>query len=118
MGIFAPTAVVHGGVLTSGYPAAENPGVAVDVYRGDLGMESGRSQSVFAIDTRQVDSGALVRQARTNLLLGESVVLDDGTTITFSGFSEWVSVQTSYDPGQLTALGSAVLLLGGLSSPY
>ena len=52
VGIFAPTAVVHGGIMTSGVPGRRRiPGVAVDVYRGDLGMEGGRSQSVFAIDT-------------------------------------------------------------------
>ena len=99
VGIFAPTATLaHGGIMTSEFPSAQNPGVAVDVYRGDLGMEGGRSQSVFAIDTDQVDKGALVKQARTNLMTGQSVTLDDGTVITFTGYNEWVSLQTSYDP--------------------
>jgi len=114
VGIFAPTAFVHGGIMTSSFPAASNPGVAIDVYRGDLGMEGGRSQSIFSIDTSQVDKGALVKQARTNLMMGESVTLDDGTTITFTGYNEWVSLQTSFDPAQVWALVSAVLLLGGL----
>ena len=114
VGIFAPTAVVHGGIMTSGFPAPENPGVAVDVYRGDLGMEGGRSQSVFAIDTSQVDKGILVKQARQNLMLGESLTLDDGTEITFTGYNEWVSLQTSFDPAQVWALIFAVLLLIGL----
>ena len=114
VGIFAPTAFVHGGIMTSSFPAASNPGVAIDVYRGDLGMEGGRSQSIFSIDTSQVDKGALVKQARTNLMMGESVTLDDGTKITFTGYNEWVSLQTSFDPAQVWALVSAVLLLGGL----
>ena len=114
VGIFAPTAIVHGGIMTSSYPAPENPGVAVDVYRGDLGMEGGRSQSVFAIDNNQVDNGLLIKQARSNLMVGESITLDDGTTITFTGFNEWVSLQTSFDPAQLWALVFAVLLLVGL----
>ncbi len=114
VGIFAPTAVLHGGIMTSAYPAADDPGVAVDVYRGDLGMENGRSQSVFAIDMGQVDKGALVKQARSNLAVGESITLDDGTAITFTGYQEWVSVQTSYDPAQLAALFSAIFLLCGL----
>jgi cytochrome c biogenesis protein len=100
--------------MTSGFPAPENPGVAVDVYRGDLGMEGGRSQSVFAIDTSQVDKGILVKQARQNLMLGESLTLDDGTEITFTGYNEWVSLQTSFDPAQVWALIFAVLLLIGL----
>jgi len=114
VGIFAPTAFVHGGIMTSSFPAADNPGVAIDVYRGDLGMEGGRSQSIFSIDTSQVDKGALVKQARSNLMLGESVTLDDGTKITFTGYNEWVSLQTSFDPAQVWALVSAVLMLGGL----
>lgn len=114
VGIFAPTAVVHGGIMTSGFPAPNNPGVAVDVYRGDLGMEGGRSQSVFSIDTSQVDKGILVKQARQNLMLGESLTLDDGTKITFTGYNEWVSLQTSFDPAQVWALVFAVLLLVGL----
>jgi cytochrome c biogenesis protein len=114
VGIFAPTALVHGGIMTSSFPAPQNPGVAVDIYRGDLGMEGGRSQSVFSIDTTQVDNGLLIKQARQNLLVGESVTLDDGTTITFTGFNEWVSLQTSFDPAQVWALIFAVTLLIGL----
>jgi cytochrome c biogenesis protein len=114
IGIFAPTAVVHGGIMTSSFPAPDKPGVAVDVYRGDLGMEGGRSQSVFSIDTDQVDNGLLVKQARANLMVGESVKLADGTTITFTGFNEWVSLQTSFDPAQVWALVFAVTLLIGL----
>ncbi|HEY5881507.1 MAG TPA: cytochrome c biogenesis protein ResB, partial [Nakamurella sp.] len=114
VGIFAPTAFVHGGIMTSTFPAPDSPGVAVDVYRGDLGMEGGRSQSVFSIDTNQVDKGALVKQARANMMPGESVTLDDGTVITFTGYNEWVSLQTSHDPAQGWALVFAVTLLIGL----
>ena len=114
VGIAAPTAVINDGIMSSAYPAAIKPGVAVDIYRGDLGMESGRAQSVFAIDQDQVDKGALVKQSRVNLYRGQSVTLDDGTTITFTGLKEWVSLQTSYDPAQGWALVSAIMLLAGL----
>ena len=100
--------------MTSSFPAPTSPGVAIDVYRGDLGMEGGRSQSIFSIDNSQVDKGALVKQARKNLMLGESVTLDDGIRITFTGYNEWVSLQTSFDPAQVWALVSAILLLCGL----
>ncbi len=114
VGIAAPTAVINGGIMSSVYPAAIKPGVAVDIYRGDLGMESGRAQSVFTIDQNQVDKGALVKQSRVNLYKGQSVTLDDGTKITFTGLKEWVSLQTSYDPAQGWALVSAIMLLAGL----
>ena len=113
VGIFAPTAFLHGGIMTSSFPAPDNPGVAVDVYRGDLGMEGGRAQSVFSIDTSQVDKGLLTKQARANLMVGESVTLDDGTQITFTGFNEWVSLQTSFDPAHLWALVFAVTSWSG-----
>lgn len=114
-GLFAPTAVVHGSLMQSSFPRADDPGVAIDVYRGDLGMEGGKPQSVFSVDQAQIDKGALVKQTRANLMAGESVTLDDGTKITFTGYSEWVSLQTSYDPAQLWLLISAVLLLLGLT---
>ena len=115
VGLFAPTQRVTGGIMTSAFPAARNPGVAIQVYRGDLGLDSGRPQSVFSIDSRQVANGLLVRQKTANLSQGQSVRLDDGTTITFTGYNEWVNLQTSYDPAQLGALISAVVLLCGLT---
>jgi cytochrome c biogenesis protein len=113
-GLFAPTAAERGGIMTSVFPAADKPGLAVDIYRGDLGMETGVPQSVFAIDQKQVDNGALVKQKRANLYVGDSAALNDGTTITFTGYTDWVSLQTSYDPAQLAALIFAITLLIGL----
>lgn len=114
VGIFAPTAFVHQGVMTSTYPAPESPGAAVRVFVGDLGLETGRSQSVFAIDEQQEELGLLNQVASQNLAPGETITLDDGTTIEFSGFREFVSLQTSYDPAQGWALVFAILLLIGL----
>jgi cytochrome c biogenesis protein len=114
VGIFAPSGVVNGGVLTSAYPDALRPMVAIEVYRGDLGMEGGRPQSVFAIDNNQVALKLLVSQGRANLAVGQSMTLDDGTKITFTGAQPWVSLQTSYDPAQGWALVSAIFLVAGL----
>ena len=115
VGLFAPTQRITAGIMTSSFPAARNPGVAIEVYRGDLGLDGGRPQSVFSIDTGQVANGLLIRQKTANLSPGQGVTLDDGTTITFTGFNEWVNLQTSYDPAQYGALVSAVLLLSGLT---
>jgi cytochrome c biogenesis protein len=114
VGIFAPSGVINDGVLSSAYPEPLDPQVAIEVYRGDLGMEGGHSQSVFAIDANQVALGLLVSQGRANLAVGESMTLDDGTKITFTGAQPWVSLQTSYDPAQGWALVSAVCLVAGL----
>ena len=114
VGIFAPSAFVHTGIMTSTFPAPNSPGVAIQIYRGDLGMETGKPQSIFSIDTDQVANGKLVKLNRSNLSLGQSMKLDDGTAITFTGFKQWVSLQTSYDPAQGWALVFAILLLIGL----
>ncbi|WP_098957598.1 cytochrome c biogenesis protein ResB [Pseudonocardia sp. N23] len=114
-GLFAPTSS-GGQVITSVYPDLRNPQVAVDVLRGDLGLDDGRGQSIFSVDQTQIDSGALTRVARSNLLPGESVTLDDGTRVRFDDVTPWVSLQVSHDPGQDTVLVFAILLLAGLGT--
>jgi cytochrome c biogenesis protein len=76
-GLFAPTAVYRGTLLDSGFPNLLNPAVAVDVLRGDLGLDAGRGQSIFTVDQSLVDSGRLARVARANLKPGQEIRLDD-----------------------------------------
>jgi cytochrome c biogenesis protein len=117
-GFFAPTAAARGdGTIRSASSQPLAPGVAVVVYRGDLGLDSGRPQSVYSIDQRQVDSGALREVATATLTPGRSTKLDDGTTITFDGYREWATIQVNRDPGQLSVLfASAAVVLGLLLS--
>jgi cytochrome c biogenesis protein len=114
-GLFAPTSS-GGDVVTSVFPDLLNPEAAVDVLRGDLGLDDGRGQSIFQVDQSKVDSGELVRVARANLVPGESVTLDDGTVVTFDGVENFVSLQVSHDPGQTAVLVFAILLLAGLGA--
>jgi cytochrome c biogenesis protein len=46
--------------------------------------------------------------------VGESTTLPDGTTIAFTGYREFASLQYSHDPGQAWVLVAAVTLLAGL----
>jgi cytochrome c biogenesis protein len=101
-------------VVTSVFPALEDPEVTLEIYRGDLGLDDGRGQSIFQLDQAKIDSGQLVRAGRANLVPGAQTRLDDGTTIRFDGVQEWVNLQVSHDPGELAELASAVLLLAGL----
>jgi cytochrome c biogenesis protein len=112
-GLLAPT-TSGGDVVTSVFPAPNDPQVAVEVLRGDLGLDDGRGQSIFTVDQTKVDSGALVEVARANLLPGESLRLDDGTVVRFDGVSQWVNLQVSHDPAELVTLVFAIALLGGL----
>ncbi|MFI9007102.1 cytochrome c biogenesis protein ResB [Actinosynnema sp. NPDC053489] len=113
-GLLAPTAVFRGELLDSAFPAANDPAVAVDVYRGDLGNDSGRGQSIFSIDQKMVQDGKLLKVARQNLRQGERLTLDDGTTIRFDGVRDWVSLQISHDPTQVWVLVFSVLVILGL----
>ncbi|WP_069160611.1 cytochrome c biogenesis protein ResB [Nocardia altamirensis] len=113
-GLFAPTALFHGSLMTSSYPAMTDPAVAVDIYRGDTGLDTGRPQSLFALDTEQVKQGRLLKEARVNLRPGESTSLPNGTKVTFDGAQEFVNLQVSHDPAQQWVLVSAVTMMVGL----
>jgi cytochrome c biogenesis protein len=114
-GLLAPT-TSGGDVVTSVFPEPRDPEVAIDVLRGDLGLDDGRGQSIFEIDQSQVDSGELVRVARANLVPGQELTLDDGTVVRFDGLRDWVNIQISHDPGQLYVLVFAVTMLLGLGA--
>lgn len=116
-GLFAPTAQwagENGELLQSGYPAMQDPAVAIDIYRGDAGLDTGRGQSIFELDPSLIHSGQLQRIERVNLEQGESITLDDGTTVTFDGASEFANYQVSYDPFQIWVLISTLVMLGAL----
>jgi cytochrome c biogenesis protein len=113
-GFFAPTGVLQGGVLTSVDPRPLDPQVAVFVYRGYLGLDSGLPQSVYALDQTQIDRERLTRVGAANLAVGESTTLEDGTVVAFTGYKEFAALQLSRDPGQVWVLGAAIALLTGL----
>ena len=113
-GFFAPTGLVQNNVLTSVDPRPLAPQVAIVVYQGYLGLDSGIPQSVYSLDADQIDRGRLTRLAAANLAVGESTTLPDGTTVAFTGYREFAALQLSYDPGQVWVLGSSIALLVAL----
>ncbi len=113
-GFFAPTGLVQDGILTSIDPRPLAPQVAIRVFRGYLGLDSGLPQSVYSLDASQIERGRLDQVGQGNLSVGESLTLPDGTTITFDGVSEFAAMQLSHDPGQLWVLGASVAVLAGL----
>ncbi|MDT5104391.1 MAG: cytochrome c biosis protein, partial [Mycobacterium sp.] len=113
-GLFAPTEQLDGKLLSSSFPALNDPAVAIDVYRGDTGLDTGRPQSLFTLDSRLIEQGRLKKQARVNLRAGESTRLDDGTTIRFDNAVPFINVQVSHDPAQVWVLGFALTMMAGL----
>ncbi|SFS45539.1 cytochrome c biogenesis protein ResB [Saccharopolyspora flava] len=115
-GLFAPTAAFDGKILSSGFPDLLDPTAAIDVMRGDLGLDSGRGQSIFGVDQSMVQQGRLKRVARENVRVGQEIRLDDGTTVRFDGVERWANLQISHDPTQNYVLAFAVLIIGGLGT--
>ena len=112
-GLLAPTSS-GGQVVASVFPAADDPEVAVDVLRGNLGLDDGRGQSIFSVDRSGLENGTLTRVARENMRPGEEITLDDGTRVRFDGVRDWVSLQVSHNPAQVWVLAFAVTMLVGL----
>ena len=111
-GFFLPTAAVDK-VLGphSTFPAPDDPAVFLSAWAGDLGLDSGRPQSVYKLDTSHMQ-----RLGIEALRPGEKWVLPGGHgTVTFDGFKQWASFTVAHDPGQGWALISAIAAITGLA---
>ncbi|MCV7075566.1 cytochrome c biogenesis protein ResB [Mycobacterium szulgai] len=117
-GLLAPTEQLDGTLLSSRFPALDAPAVAVDIYRGDTGLDTGRPQSLFTLDHRLIEQGRLTKEKRVNLRVGEQVRIDQGpgagTVIRFDGAVPFVNLQVSHDPGQIWVLVFAITMMAGL----
>ncbi len=111
---FFPTAdrdEVRGGFSSN--PQLLDPRLLVSVWQGDLKMDSGVPQSVYRIDTTDME-----RIGLWALSIGESYSFEVGT-ITFNGVVPWVNLQVVKDPGKQWALiGSIVAIIGLLASLF
>lgn len=114
-GFLAPTAHDSGdGVIVSTDPRLLNPMVALFIYQGYTGLDTGIPQSVYTLDQEAIEDGLLTRVESVNLKPGESVTLPDGTVVRFDTVIEWAAFQVSHDPAQVWVLGFAIVALGGL----
>ncbi|NLV80365.1 MAG: cytochrome c biogenesis protein ResB [Rhodococcus sp.] len=113
-GLFAPTASFDGTLLSSIFPDMLDPAVAIDIYKGDAGLDTGSPQSLFSLNGELINQGRLVKQDRVNLKPGESTTLPDGTVVRFDGAVDFVNLQVSHDPSQMWVLVAAVTMMAGL----
>ncbi|WP_022882279.1 cytochrome c biogenesis protein ResB [Gryllotalpicola ginsengisoli] len=118
IGIFMPTAPTDTDAQNlSSYPGLNNPRVSLTVYAGDLGVDSGQPQSVYALDTKGLTqiAGPTAKTKGLNLGLGETVKLPNGLgSVTFSGVKRFASLDIHHDPTQGWVLVFAILVLAGL----
>ena len=117
VGSFLPTAdrdKIRGGF--SSYPEALNPRLLMAAWLGDLGLDTGVPQSVYRINTKNMERVGLKSLAPGEVwtIPGNSSTADVSGTITFDGVTEWVNLQIVRDPGKPFALLGAVFALLGL----
>jgi cytochrome c biogenesis protein len=94
-----------------------DPLVSMLVYTGDLGMDDGVPQSVYALDKSRTNMLTKKNGApfRIDLRPGDRVKLPNGLgSVSFDGLRQWNKIQISQSPGKWLALGGVVMALVGL----
>lgn len=95
------------------FPELLDPKLLVSVWKGDLGLDSGVPQSVYRLDTENLE-----RVGLGSVKPGETYSYPEGS-ITLETVVPWVNFQIVRDPGKNYALlGGIVAVLGLLSSLY
>lgn len=101
----------------SQFPDALDPVLSILPYHGDLGLDTGKPQSVYELDKDRLkvfkkNTGA---DFRLDLALGQTRTLPDGAgSIRFDGVDRWVKLQVSDTPGKRIALVGVLLAIAGL----
>ena len=101
----------------SAFPDDKNPAVSMVVWTGDLGLDNGEPQSVYALDKKGLAKlkSSTGQQVRLDLAVGRTAKLPNGLgSVTFDGVSRYVKLQVSHTPDQVVALAGVVLALIGL----
>lgn len=131
IGFFYPTArELQTGALTSIHPDLRNPMLTLRVFKGDLGLDSGVPQNVYALDPTGLTpvAGGDASAPSIELQPGETAILPDGLgSITFetsrpgAGAADWsgsvprfASLDIHHDPAQGWVLAFVLLAIAGL----
>ena len=117
---FYPTAAqLTTGALTSRYPAPVDPLMSMNVYVGDLGLDSGIPSSVFELSVhglKQVAGGKSGTKP-IKLELGQTQELPNELgTVTWDGLKRFASLDIDYNPMQVWVLFFATLSFFGMIS--
>nr|WP_179665786.1 cytochrome c biogenesis protein ResB [Nocardioides panaciterrulae] len=123
-GEFYPTVAFskQTGSYFSAFGNTLSPLVSMLVYTGDLNMDEGASQSVYALDKSNTTMLTKKDGApfRVDMRPGQTVKLPNGLgTVSFDGIKRWTKIQISQTPGKyLTLAGVLLALLGLLGSLF
>ena len=105
------------GALTSNHPYPWDPLMTMNVYVGDLGLDSGMAVNAYKLDVhamKQVAGGKSGTKA-LRLSLGDTVKLPgDLGTVEFKGLKRFASLDITYNPLDIWVLFFALSTLLGL----
>ncbi|GCD89676.1 cytochrome c biogenesis protein ResB [Nocardioides sp. LS1] len=118
-GEFYPTVAFskQTGSYFSAFGDTLDPLVSMLVYTGDLGMDDGTPQSIYALNKAGTTMLTKKNGApyRIDLRQGDTVTLPQHLgTVSFDGIQRWNKIQISQTPGKRIALAGVILALAGL----
>lgn len=117
-GFFLPSAVFKpDGTPISIFPGAKNPMLGLFAFHGDLGLDDGQPQSVYALDRSGLTQFLHPDGKPLRLLLqpGARAQLPDGMgSVSFDGLRQFAKLQISASPGKSVPLVAGVLGIVGL----
>jgi cytochrome c biogenesis protein len=116
VGFFLPTAVIDDKGPHSQFPGLVDPQLALTVYNGDLGLDSGVPQNAYQVDVSSLDpvTDKKGEQSLLRLSPGASADLPDGSSVSFDGIKRYAAFDIKHDPFQVFTLVMALTAVGGL----
>ena len=118
IGILLPTASQNEkGELVSQFAELRNPYLVMNVFAGDLGLDAGIAQSVYELDTDNLDqlAGPDGQPLQLYLKPGETTELPDGLgSVELEEIKRYVALDIRHDPTQGIMLAFTIFLLAGL----
>jgi cytochrome c biogenesis protein len=94
---------------TSTFPALDNPQIFMSLWQGDLGVDDGKSQSIYKLDTSKMTELGL-----EELKPGGSWTTDQGYEVKFLSIEQFATFQVAYEPGRFLALLGAIFAMLGM----
>jgi cytochrome c biogenesis protein len=104
--------------LISSFAELRNPLLVMDVYRGDLGLDTGMPQSVYQLETDTLEQLRDTDGTDLQLVMqpGDTAELPDGLgSVTFDEIRQYAALDVHHDPVQVWMLPAMAMLFGGLA---
>ena len=118
IGFLYPTpTTLDTGAESSSFPGLQDPLLSLNVYTGDLGLDSGVPVSVYTLATDSLTqiAGRGTDTPGVDIGVGQTAQLPGGLgSVTLDAVSRYASLEIHHDPTQLWVLLFAVLVLAGL----